>query len=198
MFLDRCNKSCTALMRKKLFSISLHNMRLQSFLFIRYIDSIIISDLCPERIKFLHDRHLEDTFINTARIYMYIFLDIDIRSYSCYRRWQKTDCAFSRAHEARNEITRWWSNRQDRTKAQIIRYILSNMNRSLSSRIYRWLLSEIYEVFHPSSKCTLLINWKRKYARFISFGHKYDIIEDMEETKPWIWVWLPQMKYVPL
>lgn len=54
-------------------------MRLQSFLFIRYIDSIIISDLCPERI-FLHDRHLEDTFINTARIYMYIFLDIDIRS----------------------------------------------------------------------------------------------------------------------
>lgn len=55
-------------------------MRLQSFLFIRYIDSIIISDLCPERIKFLHDRHLEDTFINTASIYMYIFLDIDIRS----------------------------------------------------------------------------------------------------------------------
>lgn len=98
----------------------------------------------------------------------------------------------------KQEITRWWSNRQDRTKAQIIRYILSNMNRSLSSRIYRWLLSEIYEVFHPSSKCTLLINWKRKYARFISFGHKYDIIEDMEETKPWIWVWLPQMKYVPL
>lgn len=50
------------------------------FLFIRYIDGIIISDLCPERLKFLHDRHLEDTFINTASIYMFIFLDIDIRS----------------------------------------------------------------------------------------------------------------------
>lgn len=47
-------------------------MKIQSFCLSE--TSSIISDLCPERILFLHDRHLEDTFINSASIYIYIYI----------------------------------------------------------------------------------------------------------------------------
>lgn len=123
MFPDRGNKSCNALIMKNLFSISLHNMRIQSFCLSE--TSSIISDLCPECIQFLHDRHLEDTFINSASIYIYILI-LTFGYFGSYRLWEETDCAFSRGYGARNKITRWWSNRQDLTKAQIIRYFVNH------------------------------------------------------------------------